>query len=802
MMKPFTTCALLRIGAFSLSYRRGVRTVVLTALGILPAVLTGNAQVSPARTQTPSGSKMRPAPRRPIANQYVVVLKSEAVSASGNMTVTRLADDLLRTHGGERQRVYEHALRGFSVRIAPAAAAALSNDARVDYVIQDVEVEADTVQPGATWGLDRIDQRDLPLNSQYTYDYTGAGVHAYVIDSGIRSTHIEFTGRIGAGVDEVGDGNGTNDCFFHGTHVAGILGGTTYGVAKGVTLHPVRVLGCSGTGPASAVIAGVDWVTANHLSPAVANMSLGSAGFAPLDDAITNSINSGVVYVVSAGNQFADDACFYSPARVPAVITVGASDISDTRSSFSNIGTCVDLFAPGTDVTSAYITGDSATVLSSGTSMAAPHVSGVAALYLSQFGSTSPAAVAEAIRGNSTSGRLADVGGGSPNLLVHSLNYGLYSLAASPNTVAPGDAITVNWTAPSGHSATDWVGLYTPGASGLSYLSFQYITSGSSGAATFTAPAAGGQYEFRLFLNDGFNQVATSNVVSVGAAYSLAASPSTVTAGAPISGAWAAPVGHSPTDWVGLYAVGAAETSFLSFEYISPATSGTVTLTAPAAAGSYELRLFTNNTFNRVATSGAVTVTSGSGSSYTLTASPSTVTAGGQVTVGWTAPGGRPPTDWVALYRVGDPNTAYVWWQYTNGAASGSVTITTPGVAGQYEFRYLQQDGFTDVAQSNAVTLTPAGAGSYTVEAPITVNAGGQLTVAWTAPGGRPSTDWVALYRVGAPNTAYTWWQYTTGAAAGTLTISAPGETGQYQFRYLQQDGFTDVARSNAVTVQ
>jgi hypothetical protein len=353
-----------------------------------------------------------------IAHQYIVVLKDDV----NQQDVPSVASQVALGAGGVPTHVYQHALKGFSIQLPEAAAIALSNNPRVDYVAEDGPVSSNTTQTNPpSWGLDRIDQRDLPLNNAYTYDVNGAGVHAYVIDTGIRPTHQDFGGRASIAADFVGDGQNGNDCNGHGTHVAGTVGGTSFGVAKGVTIHAVRVLDCGGFGAFSTVIAGVDWVTANHLSPAVANMSLGGSAFDPLDTAVRNSINSGVTYAISAGGSSAD-ASGFSPARVGEAITVAASDISDVMASSSNGGTIVDLFAPGVNITSAWITSDTASVVLSGTSMASPHVAGAAALYLQSNPGAPPASVQAAIVNNASLNKISGIFiAGTPNRLLYSV---------------------------------------------------------------------------------------------------------------------------------------------------------------------------------------------------------------------------------------------------------------------------------------------------------------------------------------------------------------------------------------------
>ena len=350
---------------------------------------------------------------RAVPGQYIVVFKNEVADPA------TLAQTLVRAHGAAHRFTYTHAIKGFAAAMSDAAAAALARNPQVAYVEQDQVMEAVTTEANATWGLDRIAQRALPLNGSYSYTPTGAGVTAYIIDTGIRFDHVEFGGRAVTGVDEVTAGGNAADCNGHGTHVSGTVGGATYGVAKGVRLVAVRVLDCSGSGSTSGVIAGIDWVTANHATPAVANMSLGGGASSALDDAVRRSISAGVTYAIAAGNSSAD-ACGSSPSRVTEAITVGATTSTDARASYSNFGTCLDVFAPGSSITSAWYTSSTATNTISGTSMATPHVTGTAALYLQTNPSAAPSAVASAIVTSATTGVVASAGTGSPNRLLYS----------------------------------------------------------------------------------------------------------------------------------------------------------------------------------------------------------------------------------------------------------------------------------------------------------------------------------------------------------------------------------------------
>ena len=360
----------------------------------------------------------------PIEGRYIVVLKESAASlAHENSRVPKVAAAaraLAATHGAQVVRSYEHVLRGFAANANDKALARLLADPRVEYVEEDGLVSIKATQASATWGLDRIDQRDLPLSGTYTYDTDALSTHSYIIDTGVLASHSQFTGRIGDGFTSISDGNGTSDCNGHGTHVAGTVGGTTHGVAKGTTIHPVRVLDCGGSGSWSGVIAGMDWVRVNHVSPAVANMSLGGGASSSIDTAVANLTNAGVVVVVAAGNNTAD-ACNYSPARASSAITVGSTVNNDSRSSFSNFGSCLDIFAPGSSITSAWNTSATATHTISGTSMASPHVAGAAALYLAVNPTASVSQVTTALINASTPDKVTSAGTGSPNRLLYSL---------------------------------------------------------------------------------------------------------------------------------------------------------------------------------------------------------------------------------------------------------------------------------------------------------------------------------------------------------------------------------------------
>ena len=365
---------------------------------------------------------------RVIPGRYIVVYKSDVADADTE------TNNHMRGVNGRVHHVFGHALKGFAASLPDAAVQALRNHPNVAYVEQDqmgslTETALQQQQYPATWGLDRVDQVTRPLSGSYVFNYRATGVNAFIIDTGIRADHTEFTGRMAPGYNVIADSSGvvntanTADCNGHGTHVAGTVGGSTYGVAKGVTLVPVRVLDCTGYGAYSGIIAGINWVAASTRRPAVANMSLAGGVSSAVNAAVAGAVAKGVTMVVAAGNNNAS-ACNYSPASEPSAITVGATDSSDTRASYSNYGSCVDVFAPGSSITSAGYGSTTGTALMSGTSMASPHVAGVAALALAASPGASALAVGNFILANASLNQVVSAGTGSPNRLVYSLAAG------------------------------------------------------------------------------------------------------------------------------------------------------------------------------------------------------------------------------------------------------------------------------------------------------------------------------------------------------------------------------------------
>ena len=464
------------------------------------------------------------APAAHAAERYIVVLKPGAAQTPA------AAAAVAESQGASVRFVYRHALRGYSATLPPALLDRLRRNEQVAYVEPVGTGSLVASQANATWGLDRVDQRNLPLNASYTYNATGAGVKAYDIDTGLRITHQDFSGRVAPGID-LTNGGANEDCQGHGTHTAGTIGGTTWGVAKGVTIVPVRIGDCGSSLQIDRAIAGIDWVTGDHQpgQPAVANMSFQLGSSQASDDAVNRLIDDGVTAAVAAGNGNilgqSVNACTITPARVPRALTVSSTQNNDAKVGYANYGSCVDLFAPGLNITSAGITSDTSSATMGGTSMAAPHVAGAAALYLQANPSATPAQVHSAILAATTPNKVTSAGSGSPNRLLYTTDFA--AGGTPPANAAPAAGFTHSC---SGLSCT-FTDTSTDSDGTIASRSWNFGDGTTSTAANPSKTyAAGGTYTVSLTVTDDKGATATtSRSVTVSAGTSTDPDPSTPT---------------------------------------------------------------------------------------------------------------------------------------------------------------------------------------------------------------------------------------------------------------------------------
>jgi subtilisin family serine protease len=548
---------------------------------------------------------------RAIPGQYIVALRGgpETLSAAAVSTAAR---ELAARHGGSVLFTYQAAFQGFAMRMPAARAQALLEDPRVAYVEEDSTLQPAAVQSTPPWGLDRIDERFLPMDNFYRYSQLGTGVNAYVIDSGIRLTHAQFGGRAVTGYDAVTPGGTATDCQGHGTAVASVIGGSTLGIAKSAKLYAVRVMDCNGSGSTSGLISAIDWVRLNHVKPAVAVMSMTLLPSTSLDTAVNNAINgSGILFIVAAGNDNAN-ACNYSPARIPAAFTISATTPTDARASFANFGSCVDLFAPGATIPVATSTSNTASTVLSGTSFAAAHVAGAAVLHLQANPSATPSGVVSAIMANATTGVMSGGGVGSPNTLLY-VPPPVVSIV-SPLGGSVGGTVSIN-ALTSESVAVNRVEFFVGATSLGSDTSAPYSLSWN------TVPHAGGVRTLTAKAFNGATLVGTSETVSVTV---QDITPPTLAITSPAAGAVVSgnvPITVSTSDNVGVVRVdfyvdstlvGSDSTAPFAFTWNS----------ASVALGAHTLSARALDAAGNLGTSPSVPVTVGCGSSVQLLDNP------------------------------------------------------------------------------------------------------------------------------------------------------------------------------------
>jgi subtilisin family serine protease len=733
-----------------------------TLAAVALAVVACHDTTGPSGEMRPSAPSVVNASKSvPIPGSYIVTLREDL----SDQDVENSARSLARLHKGALKHIYKAALKGFAVsNITDSELAALARDPRVTAVEADQTMTAITVQTPATWGLDRVDQRALPLNNSYTYNADGSGVTAYIIDTGINFTHVDFEGRASKGVDEITLGGAAADCNGHGTHVSGTVAGKTYGMAKKASLVAVRVLDCGGSGSVSGVIAGIDWVTANKVLPAVANMSLGGGFSVALNNAVRRSTDAGITYAVAAGNSNVD-ACFTSPAGELSAITVGATDSFDRFAYFSNFGRCVDIHAPGVSVTSDWIGTNTALNTISGTSMASPHVAGAAALYLSVNPAATPAQVSSALTSNATTGVITGLRGTTVNLLLYSafISSTVATITVTPNPVSLAPGATQQFTA-TGRDAAGNVVPITP--------TWAVVAGGGTinGNGLFTAGTVPGTYTNTVTASSGGVTGTATVTVTAGALASIEVTPNPATVATQamqqftatgkdangnsvaITPTWSVVAGGGAIDGNGLFTAGTV--------------AGTYTNTVTATSGG-------------VAGTATVTVTAGPLASLVVTPNPANVTAGAQqqftaagsdafgnvvaVTPTWSVVAGGGSIDGNGLFTAGTaPGT------YTN-----TVTASSGGVTGTATVNVAAGPLAVIVVTPNPLTLPTRTSRQFTATGKDAYGNIVGITPTWAVVAGGGTINATGLFTAGTVTGTFSdTVQASSGGISGTATVT------------------------------